>query len=91
MIFPKQIDIKDTDKPQCVYTCDSTSFPYVGLKENTIDDESYRSTYPYIPCCYKEDQNPSSDDKITNRKRYYDLPETKLSDLKNPPLSNLSS
>lgn len=33
-----------------VYKCPTPAYPYVGLKENALEN---KDEYPYLPCCYK--------------------------------------
>jgi hypothetical protein len=36
------------------YVCEHTTHPYPGLRDNTLEN---KKKFPYIPCCYKKDQN----------------------------------
>lgn len=47
------------------YQCPSHNYPYIGLKENTLEN---KDDYPYLPCCYKIDQK---NNKKSNYYKYF--------------------
>lgn len=58
MKFPKTGDM-------LAYKCPSSEYPFIGLKENTLEN---KEDYPYLPCCYKIDQKNS---KKSNYYKYF--------------------
>jgi len=40
-----------------LYICDYKSHPYPGIKDNILEN---REKYPYLPCCYQQDQREKS-------------------------------
>ena len=44
------------DKDSKWYTCDDEEYKYIGLKKPKQLKELDMNKYPYIPCCYKENQ-----------------------------------
>ena len=58
MEFPQE---EDANKQY--YICDHKDYPYPGLQVNTLVN---KNEYPYIPCCFTENQLKS------NRSKYYE-------------------
>lgn len=58
MKFPKEGD-------KLAYKCPSSDYPYIGLKDNTLEN---KEDYPYLPCCYKIDQK---NNKKSNYYKYF--------------------
>lgn len=58
MKFPKTGDM-------LAYKCPSVDYPFIGLKENTLEN---KEDYPYLPCCYKIDQK---NNKKSNYYKYF--------------------
>ena len=59
LLFPRYGDY------QHWYGCNHKDFPYIGIKKNTL---SNKDIYPYLPCCYKDDQTGRG--KQTGKKNY---------------------
>ena len=53
--FPFESQKRDSpyEYPQLFLVCNSTTFPYIGVRENPMEENKHM--YPYIPCCYKVD------------------------------------
>jgi Family of unknown function (DUF5757) len=49
MIYP----LTEKEGPRRAYVCNHEEYPYVGLKENDLKNNS---KYPYLPCCFSEPQ-----------------------------------
>lgn len=59
MKFPK------TGENILIYQCDKHDYPFVGLKDNTLEN---KEDYPFLPCCYKIDQK---NNKKSNYYKYF--------------------
>lgn len=58
---------------QLVYQCPTTDYPFIGLKDNTLEN---KEDYPYLPCCYKIDQKGNK--KSNYYKYFYQIEENNL-------------
>ena len=54
---------KDDDPDAKWYTCDDEEYKYIGLKKPKQLKNLNLDKYPYIPCCYKENQIEKSGTK----------------------------
>lgn len=56
----RQILLFPNNNPKLYIGCDNPEYPFPGVFSNNLDN---KEEYPYLPCCYKEDQMISANAK----------------------------